>query len=588
MQPLSDDAFGTAWLGLTGRLIPGAEAGVMALLPKEGADPVISHWPTGGTAHPALLASVRQALETGRGMVVPGAVPDQAASVAYPARMGETTIGACAFQIAPGHDPRHAVRHLQWAAAWLRDLRRRRDAEVSAEVARQAATALDLLSAALDETGFESACRASATELAARFGCERVAIGFSRRQKVVIAGISHTARFGRSMDLVRLLADAMDEAIDQRGPILFPTSDDAVVVTRAHAALAAAHVTGFVFTVPMFVRDSFAGAVTFERAPDRPFDQAAIDLADAVVAVLGPALLDKRDLDRPLYAVAGSAIAHQAVHLFGPGYWGRKLSLAAVLACVTFGYLAHGPYRVAAHARLEGAVQRAMAAPFDGFIAEASVKAGETVRKDQVIASLDDRDLVLERQRWSTQRQQFLAEFDQALSQGRRADVARFRAQMDEATAQVRLIDEQLTRAKITAPFDGLIVSGDLSQSIGAPVRRGDVLFELAPLDDYRVVLRVPEAQVADIEPGQRGILLVSALPDLELPLTLRRLVPVAEARDGKVVFQADASLDAASPRLRPGMEGLAKIDTGNARLVWIWFRSLLHWARIETWAWLR
>lgn len=484
-QPASDDAFGGAWLGLTRRAIPGAEAGVLALLPRDGADPVICHWPAGGGVHPALLASVRQALETGRGMVIPAAGPDDAAHVAYPARMEAAIIGACAFQIAAGQDPRPAVGHLQWAAAWLRDHRRRRDAEISAQVARQAATALDLLSAALEETGFESACRASATELAARFGCERVAIGFSRRQRVVIAGISHTARFGRSMDLVRLLADAMDEAIDQRGPVLFPTRDDTVVVTRAHAALAAAHGTGFVFTMPMFVRDRFAGAVTFERASDRPFDQAAIDLADAVVAVLGPALLDKRDLDRPLYAVAGSAIANQAIHLFGPGHWGRKLTLAAVLASITFGYFAHGPYRVTAHARLEGAVQRAMVAPFDGFIAEASVKAGETVRKGQVIAGLDDRELVLERMRWSTQRQQYAAEFDQALSQARRSDVARFRAQMDEATAQVRLIDEQLTRAKVTAPFDGLIVSGDLSQSIGAPVRRGDVLFELAPLDDY-------------------------------------------------------------------------------------------------------
>ena len=32
------------------------------------------------------------------------------------------------------------------------------------------------------------------------------------------------------------------------------------------------------------------------------------------------------------------------------------------------------------------------------------------------------------------------------------------------------------------APIPGVIVSGDLSQAIGAPVERGQVLFELAPL----------------------------------------------------------------------------------------------------------
>jgi hypothetical protein len=34
-------------------------------------------------------------------------------------------------------------------------------------------------------------------------------------------------------------------------------------------------------------------------------------------------------------------------------------------------------------------------------------------------------------------------------------------------------------------------------------------------------------------------------------------------------------------------MEGLGQIDAGRGRLVWIWFRSLLHWVRLESWAWL-
>ena len=113
------------------------------------------------------------------------------------------------------------------------------------------------------------------------------------------------------------------------------------------------------------------------------------------------------------------------------------------------------------------------------------------------------------------------------------------------------------------------------------------MLFQIAPLHDWRVVLRVPESQIADVAPDQTGSVLVSALPELPLPFTVRRVVPVAEARDGKMQFVVDASLDGTTPRLRPGMEGVGQIDTGRARLVWIWFRSLLHWLRLESWAWL-
>ena len=69
-----------------------------------------------------------------------------------------------------------------------------------------------------------------------------------------------------------------------------------------------------------------------------------------------------------------------------------------------------------------------------------------------------------------------------------------------------------LARAKLVAPFASVIVSGDLSQSIGRPVSRGDTLFEIAPLDRYRVTLVVPDTDIRLIAPDMKGeILLVRA-----------------------------------------------------------------------------
>ena len=96
-------------------------------------------------------------------------------------------------------------------------------------------------------------------------------------------------------------------------------------------------------------------------------------------------------------------------------------------------------------------------------------------------------------------------------------------------------------------------MSGDLSQSIGAPVRRGDVLFEISPLNDYRVELQVPESQIGDVARGAHGQLLLSALPAEAMTFTVTRVTPVAEARDGTMTYRVDAALDHMGPGLRPG-----------------------------------
>ena len=66
--------------------------------------------------------------------------------------------------------------------------------------------------------------------------------------------------------------------------------------------------------------------------------------------------------------------------------------------------------------KIEGLVRRVIVAPTDGFIKEATARAGDTVRAGDLLAALDDRDLVLQRLRWVTERQQHVYEYDKALA----------------------------------------------------------------------------------------------------------------------------------------------------------------------------
>ena len=150
------------------------------------------------------------------------------------------------------------------------------------------------------------------------------------------------------------------------------------------------------------------------------------------------------------------------------------------------------------------------------------------------------------------------------------------------------LAADKLARTRITAPFAGVVVSGDWSQRLGSPVEEGQVLFEVAPLHEYRVVLQVDDRDMAGLRVGQTGTLVLSSMPHNELPFSVTQLTPVSTAKDGRNYFRVEAKLTTApSDRLRPAMEGVGKIAVDERSLVWIWTHDLLDWASLKLWAWL-
>jgi multidrug resistance efflux pump len=274
--------------------------------------------------------------------------------------------------------------------------------------------------------------------------------------------------------------------------------------------------------------------------------------------------------------------------LAGPGHPGWKLGALGVIALAAFLALATGDFRVSANSTVEGVVQRVVSAPINGFVTEAPLRAGDTVKQGQVIARLDDRDLRLESTKVESQREQYVMQFREAMGKRERAQIAIVSAQIAQAEAQLALINEQLTRTTLTAPFDGLIVSGDLSQRLGSPVERGQVLFEVAPLADYRVVLQVDERDIAHVAVGQRGELTVTSMPGERFAFAVRTITPVNTAREGRNFYRVEAVLEGEGrARLRPGMEGVGKIHIEERKLVWIWTYGLTDWVRLWIWSYL-
>ena len=589
-----------AWLALQCEMIDGVVFGVVVRDEDEGRRHGIAAWPAGSSDVSSLSSIVDLALTQQRGVVQRallgamvqndsgGREGSEFSRIAYPLRID----GAAAIVVALEIDTvaadslRKSMRDLQWGVAWLRESLVDALAATYRRTADHAASALELIATALEEERFADACRTVSTEMALRLGCDRVSVGFRRSGHSVVVSISHSARFGKRMNLVHMLGAAMDEAIDQRAVICYPQAEDVPHVCRAHGELARMHVSGAILTVPMFVRDTFVGATCFERDEDTPFSVDDVAYSESVCTVVGSILEEKRQNDRWIILKIREAGLNQLRRLLGPGYFKRKLAAFAIMAVVTFFSIATSDYHVTADAVVEGRIQRAVVAAFDGFIKDATVRVGDFVKNGELMVSLDDREFLLERLRWVTERQKSLYEYERALGERNRVESRIAQSRTEQAEAWIDLIDQRIARTRMAAPFDGVIVSGDLSRSIGAAVQRGQVLFEIAPLDSYRVILNVDESQIRDVEQGSQGRLRVASLPDEAYPLIVARITPVAVAQGGRNFLRVEADVKGDVMPLRPGMSGVGHIDVGKRRTIWIWTREFVDWMHVVAWRW--
>jgi RND family efflux transporter MFP subunit len=592
------EEFCQSWLELQCRAIAGVSDAVV-VLQKPGIETFapLAYWPAGRRDRAHLTPIVERALREGRGLLEPRAggqgsvVPHRPDfQMAYPVRLDGKVRGVVGLEVSWRDEAglQAAMRQLQWGAAWLEVLLRRYADPMEAARLR-VKIILQLIAAFLEHAEYRDAASALVTEIASRLGCDRVVLASLERGALHIEAVSHAAQFDRHANLLGATIAAMTESLDQRESVVYPVDETRrLAVTLSHAQLAQASGAGGVATFPLVHGARQIGALTLERAPGFAFDAQTLELLEGLAAMLAPLVDLRRSRDRGLSAHAAESGRALLTRVGGPGHAGTKLVVLLVATLGFFLAVASGTYRVSADARIEGEVQRAVTAPFQAYVREASVRAGDPVRQGQVLARLDDRDLRVERTRLLAQREQLGQQYRDAMSRQERAQVRVISAQMTQAEAQLALVEEQLARTEVTAPFDGVVVSGDLSQSLGAPLERGQVMWEVAPLDAYRVVLQVDERDIADVKVGQNGELVLSAMPGSRYPLSVTKITPVSSPKEGRNVFRVEANIPAGSDaRLRPGMEGVAKVEIDQRRLVAIWTRRLTDWLSLKSWSWL-
>lgn len=588
--------FCRAWLDLQCARTPGASGGLILLEAQGGGFAPAAVWPAGPSNIDPLREAAEAVLASGQPQIAPGG--DGQTVIAYPVGSSAEVHGVIVLALASADAGvlQQTLRELHWGVGWILTLvwqhRAAEAGQASAAPPPAAVAAMELLAAVQEHEGLEETLLAFVNEIARAVGADRAAVGLVQRDAVRLSAMSHGAWFRRKSELAETIEAAMDEAFDQRARIVLPqgdAGDDCGAVTIQHARLISTLGSGAIASIPFEDRGIVTGVLTLERDRGRaPFSARDLLLCETAAALVAPTISLKQREARLVSGRIRAKAMDGARAVFGPR---RPLAKALAIGAVVLTFVLLVPlaqFRVGADATLEGRVQRAAAAPFNGFIARSMARAGDVVQAGQVLAVLDDRDLRLDRARAAAELQQVDRQYRKALAGHERAEMNLLGAQYRQAEAELRLIDYKLERIAITAPLSGVLVSGDVSQLVGSPVEEGKVLFEVAPADDFRVVLNVAEGDISHVKPGQEGQFAPTGLAGETVPFTVTKLTSVTAARDGQNTFRVEAELaPEARELLRPGMEGVAKVDVDRRSLAGIWLRPVIGWMRLFAWEWL-
>lgn len=590
-----DPSFWTYWLSLQCSWIPGTIQGVVVLRNRGGDDfDPVARWPDVGEQSERLAEILDQAVEEGCGLLLDlDPAPEDPSSsrigIAYPIKLDRKVWGAVALEVA---DPQEdvisrAMDHLQWGTAWLELHERRRRSREDSRTLERLSAATDLLACVLGEPHFQGACLLFATELASLLQCDRVSIGFVQWYTVRLQALSHAAEVDTQMNLARMIQDAMGEAIFARKPVLVPEAPGVVpTVTRFHRELSRFNDGEAVLTLPVHRGDEIVGALTLERGGGRPFSKEEESFCQTVADLAAPALEAKRQNDKNIFRKNVESVRGLFAAVLGRQYLGTKIFLIILVLAGFYFHQKVGPYKLSVDTVLEGALKRAVVAPFDGFVKSADRTVGDIVDQNELLCRLDDRDLRLKRLNLGSRQSQLEREYQDAFGQLDQARVKIVRAQLEQVQAEIKLVEGQIDRLEIRSPLRGLMLRGDLTHRLGGPVKEGEVLFEISPIDQYRVILKVDESRINDVKAGQVGIMLFTALPETELSCRVKKITPVTEARDGSNYFRVEGELLGRSDRLRPGMEGVAKLYIDDRPMLGIWMRDLREWFKMFVWSW--
>jgi len=443
---------------------------------------------------------------------------------------------------------------------------------------------MQLMTSLLKENSLQETSISLVNFFATQLQASRVSFGLLENNAIDLTAVSFSANFDKRTSAMQAISNAMDEAVDQRINIHVDensaAADEPLKIQRCHHYLLREQQAASIDSFLLRKDSQILGVLTVEYKTNLPEKNTLLKPALLLVSDL---IALKQSGENNIRQQIKARVQKKLQPLLGGGKLTRKI--VAITAVVLFLILLFpANYWVTSDASLQSTYKYLVVSPQDGYLESIKVRPGTYVKKGDLLAQLDDEDLRLERRKLFSQMQQSQQEYDNALANSNRAQAAIANEKVEQASSQLQLIEQQQSRTQLVASSEGIITSDDISQSLGTPVKQGQILFEISANQGYLVQLWIDERDIAPLKPGQACKIKLTSIPNEVFEASVKSITPISEIRESKNYFRVEATLNRETAELRPGMTGSGKVLAGRECLGWIWFHDIWYWLRLKLW----
>lgn len=262
----------------------------------------------------------------------------------------------------------------------------------------------------------------------------------------------------------------------------------------------------------------------------------------------------------------------------------RWLTLGAIAALLLMLPVSH---TIKGEASLESNTQYAITAPYDGSFTEALALVGDNLEAGQLLGRMDDKALHQEIRRLKNQHAEYEGDYRKHLAEQNYADARIVQSRIAQVEAAIDLANYQQQQSDVRSPIKGRLISGNPADLLGEQVQRGQLFFKVAPDNDYILSIRIHEKDIAYVHTGDSGQLSLNAAPDTSIAFKVSTISPLTEDAGESNFFIAYATLAEDAATIRPGMQGIAKINIGKRSIADLLFAEPLRWLKLTLWQWL-
>jgi RND family efflux transporter MFP subunit len=339
------------------------------------------------------------------------------------------------------------------------------------------------------------------------------------------------------------------------------------------------------YALPLADEEGRLGMLSFESSNPDFLSEAHLEMINILAAQATVALRNATLYKEVPFIGLLEPILQRKQKFMAQGKRQRTLTLAAGTAVVLFFAVFPVPLRVDGNAEVAADHTAQIQSAVEGVVRQVFVREGQNVARGDALADLEDwpyRSALAEAQaKYETAN----SEMNRALASndGSEAGVQRVRASY--WATEVKRDRQRVEQTHLRAPFDGCVTTPYVENMGGRHLALGDTFAEIVDSSRATVDVGLDEQDIVLLRRGAAAAVKLEGYPTHTFRGTVDVISPKSQADSDRRLFYARIAIPNSDGRLRPGMQGRAKIGAGWRPVGYVLFRRPAMWIYSKLWS---